>query len=92
LIVVFSIVAIEKNSVEDSNQGIDDGIAVIVEIVLMLLGIITITIIAKPDDRMFLVQLFLISFSLRILFSLIVYKFGLVNVLGGEDDTGWRAG
>lgn len=89
LTVAISVFAIEKNSVEDLNQGIDDGIAVIVEIVLMLLGTIIIAIIAKPDDRVLLVQLFLISFSLRILFSLTIYKFGLVNVLGDEDATAW---
>lgn len=44
------------------------------------------------DERQALARLFTVSFLLRVAVALVVYRFGLVAVLGDEDSSGWEAG
>src|SRR5687767_11503097 len=37
-------------------------------------------------------RLFLCAFAIRFFVSLVVYQYGLVNVLGDEDGSGWNVG
>jgi hypothetical protein len=40
----------------------------------------------------FQIRLFLIAFAIRFAMAIVIYQFGLVNVLGDEDSSGWRVG
>ncbi|PYP86058.1 MAG: hypothetical protein DMF61_14585 [Blastocatellia bacterium AA13] len=38
------------------------------------------------------IKLFLYAFGVRFLLSIVIYEYGLVNVLGDEDSSGWMSG
>ena len=45
-----------------------------------------------PEERRTLARLFALSFVLRVAAAIVIYHFGLVDVLGDEDSSGWYGG
>src|SRR5882724_11650699 len=58
-----------------------------------IMGLVSLNLTGNHRDRsQFQLKLFATAFALRFLFSIIIYAFGLVNVLGDEDCSGWGNG
>ena len=56
----------------------------------LALGVVGLSFTTKGRDRDNLIKIFLAAYILRILFTLLAYGLGIVNLLGGADDDGWR--
>lgn len=60
---------------------------------LAILGICLIRLTRNHRENLtFQIKLFLVSFGIRYLFSIITYEFGLIKILGDEDGSGWLIG
>lgn len=71
--------------------GLLPGLAVFA--ILAILGCLSlVTTRAHHETLRFQIRLFLIAFALRFALSVVIYQFGLVNVLGDEDSSGWIGG
>ncbi len=67
-----------------------DSIAVVLFIALGAATSLALQLVRDGRERAFLMRLFWFAFGLRFAFALILYATGLINVLGGADDTGWQ--
>ena len=56
----------------------------------LALGIVGLSLMERGRDRDNLIKLFIAAYILRVLFTLLAYAFGIVELLGGADDTGWK--
>ena len=68
-----------------------DSAAFLVALLCAGAGLFGISLLRDERERALLLVLFCAAFVLRLLFSTVVYKTGLVSVLGGADDTVWEA-
>lgn len=70
---------------------LEDSAALLVAVICFALATFVISI-RTPDklERTNILKLFCAAFGLRILFSVFVYKTGLIDKLGGADDQGWE--
>ncbi len=66
--------------------------ALIVAILCAGAGLIGLQFVSNPRERMILTRLFLAAFALRLVFTFLLYKTDVVQVLGGADDMGWHVG
>src|SRR5215831_2541759 len=66
-----------------------DALALVAFPILWLLGLILTTAGRPGEERRALARLFNLGFLLRVAVVIIVYSFGLVNVLGDDDSSGW---
>jgi hypothetical protein len=69
-----------------------DAIALAVFPVLCVSGLILIAAGRPPEEKRALTRLFMLSFLLRVAVAIAIYRFGLVDVLGDEDSSGWFGG
>lgn len=67
-----------------------DSVAIVLFIGLGVATTLALQLVHNAQERQFLMRLFWIAFGLRFAFTLLFYVTGLVNVLGGADDTGWK--
>ena len=67
-----------------------DSAALIVLILCAALGGIGLNLVKDPQERALLTRLFFAALGVRALFTIAFYATGLVNMLGGADDTGWN--
>ena len=56
----------------------------------LALGIVGLAIMERGRDRDNLIKIFVAAYVLRILFTILAYSLGIVELLGGADDTGWQ--
>ncbi|MGE0132769.1 MAG: hypothetical protein AB7U82_32220 [Blastocatellales bacterium] len=71
----------------------DLGAGLIIAILLAVVGSLLIYLTKNHRQRIqFQVKLFLAAFAVRFLASIVIYQFGLINVLKDEDGSGWVAG
>ncbi len=66
-----------------------DSAAIFLAIGLGVATTLAFQLVSDGRERTFLMRLFWIAFGLRLLFTALFYFSGLVNTLGGADDTGW---
>lgn len=67
-----------------------DSIAIILFIALGVATSLALQLVRDQGERTFLMRLFWVAFGLRFAFTLLFYATGLINLLGGADDTGWE--
>lgn len=61
--------------------------------VLMILGTLLLCVMERPLGTLSLqVRLFVCAYSIRFAMSLLIYQFGLVDIIKDEDATGWWSG
>lgn len=68
---------------------LEDSAAYIVALICGALGVFGLSLTRDKRERATLIQLFCAAFLIRVLFALVAYKAGIVDVLGGGDDKGW---
>ena len=66
-----------------------DSTAVMLFIALGVAMSLALQLVSDKRERAFLMRLFWAAFGLRVAFTALFYATGLVNILGGADDTGW---
>lgn len=66
-----------------------DSASMITAIVFGGIGFFGISMLKDPRERMILLWVFGAAYALRIVFTLVAYSMGLIDKLGGGDDTGW---
>lgn len=71
--------------------SLEDSAALLVAILCAGAGALGISLLRNERERALLLGLFGAAFLLRLVFSTVVYKTGLVSVLGGADDRMWEA-
>jgi hypothetical protein len=68
---------------------VEDLGALIVAIICCAVAVFAISRVADAQEKHTLLLLFLSAFALRSLFTVVLFSSGLIDVLGGADDTGW---
>ncbi len=56
----------------------------------LALGVVGLALMDSGRDRDNLIKIFVAAYVLRVLFTLLAYSLGIVELLGGADDTGWK--
>ena len=56
----------------------------------LALGIVGLSLMESGRDRDNLIKIFIAAYILRVVFTLLAYSLGIVELLGGADDTGWK--
>ncbi|MBV9867590.1 MAG: glycosyltransferase family 39 protein [Abitibacteriaceae bacterium] len=69
---------------------LEDSAAYIVSVVTGGLILAGIALVKDPHERAILIRLFCIALILRLVFTVVAYKTGLTQYLGGEDDEVWK--
>ncbi len=89
---IFALFALVVAGLATSLVRASDAVAVAVFPILWVLGLVLATAGRPNKERRTLGRLFTLSFLLRIAVAIVIYRFGLVYLLGDEDGSGWVAG
>ena len=69
---------------------LQDAGALYVCLFFFAVGIVGLALMERGRDRDNLIKIFIAAYVLRVLFTLLAYALGIVELLGGADDTGWK--
>jgi hypothetical protein len=86
---ISAVIATEKDAVDD--VGLISGILHFVAFAALGVLVLSVTRVGRAT-RSFQLRLFLVAFVLRFAAAVVIYQFGLVQVLKDEDGSGWLAG
>lgn len=66
-----------------------DSAAMVTAIVFGGIGLFGISFIKDARERTLLTWIFCVAYALRVMFTLVAYALGIIDALGGGDETGW---